>query len=383
MSHPTIPAAACQEHNIISVSGGKDSTALLLLAIERETENLQAVFADTGHEHQQTYDYVRYLEQATGVPIRWVRADFAERIANKAAYVREKWMQKLAGERPGEWVWNGRGIDPSCAPPAAPPADVRKFSQSGDWHWTPPYCVMSQAEAQAIIDRALAVLEKGPTGNPFLDLCIWKGRFPSTKARFCSEELKRNPIIEHVQMPLLDAGHEVISWQGVRADESPSRALLKERDCVGTWPQSGGELWNYRPILRWKVEQVFDMHRKHGIKPNPLYQQGMGRVGCMPCIHARKDELLEISRRFPQEIDRVAEWERIVAQVSKRGMATFFPSVQADPASSRAGGEISHQTHGVHTLVEWSKTSRGGRQYDFLRADSDYPACSSNYGLCE
>ena len=33
------------KHNIISVSGGKDSTALLLLAIERQPENLQAVLS--------------------------------------------------------------------------------------------------------------------------------------------------------------------------------------------------------------------------------------------------------------------------------------------------------------------------------------------------
>ena len=70
------------EHNIISVSGGKDSTALLLLAIERNTENMQAVFADTGNEHQQTYDYVRYLHENV-FPIRRVVADFSKQIAGK------------------------------------------------------------------------------------------------------------------------------------------------------------------------------------------------------------------------------------------------------------------------------------------------------------
>jgi len=304
------------DHNIISVSGGKDSTALLL-AIERQAENMQAVFADTGHEHPQTYDYVRYLEQATGVPIRWVRADFSVDIARKAEFVATKWRE--------------------------------------------------QGVPEEKVLRALAVLK--PTGNPFLDLCIWKGRFPSTKARFCSEELKHVPILEQVQLPLLEAGDDVISWQGVRADESLARRDLPENEAKRTYP-NGATLWNYRPILKWTAEDAFAMHRKHGIRHNPLYEQGMGRVGCMPCIHARKDELLEISKRFPEEIARVAEWEKLVSEASKRGDSTFFPK------ADERGDDIT-------AVVEWSKTSRGGQQYDMLRVDHDAPLCTSIYGLCE
>lgn len=306
--------------NIVSVSGGKDSTALLLLAIERQAENLQAWFADTGHEHQQTYDYIDYLSNKV-LPIRVIKADFSAQIARKREFVATKWREQGVPE-----------------------------------------------------ERVLMALNAlVPTGNPFLDLCLWKGRFPSTKARFCSEELKRNPIVE-AQLELLDAGNEIWSWQGVRADESLARRDLPELDEVG------GGLWNYRPILKWTAEDCFAMHRKHGIKHNPLYEQGMGRVGCMPCIHARKDELLEISRRFPEEIERVANWERMVAEASKRGMSTFFAAVQDDPAARYK--DISHDNHGIQVMVEWAKTSRGGKQYDFLRMEEG-PACSSIYGLCE
>lgn len=316
-----------QEHNIISVSGGKDSTALLLLAIERQTENMQAVFADTGNEHEITYDYVRYVEQATGVSIRWVKADFSARIEGKRQYVMEKWAEK--------------GVP------------------------------------QASIDRALAALK--PTGNPFLDLCIWKGRFPGTKAAFCSQELKREPIIKQVQEPLLSAGDDVISWQGVRRDESLNRRFLSEWELKMTH-KSGGELWNYRPILDWTAQECFDMHRKHGIKHNPLYEMGMGRVGCMPCINARKNEILEISKRFPEAIDRIREWEAAVQAASKRSGATFFAAAnQGENLTVEQAVQIAN----IDAIVEWSKTSRGGKQYDLLRVDDEGPLCTSIYGLCE
>jgi 3'-phosphoadenosine 5'-phosphosulfate sulfotransferase (PAPS reductase)/FAD synthetase len=309
------------EHNIISVSGGKDSTALLLLAIERGAENMQAVFADTGNEHQITYDYVRYLNDQV-FPIRTVKASFERHISGKREYVLSKWAEK--------------GVP------------------------------------QSAIDRAAAALV--PTGNPFLDLCVWKGRFPSTKAAFCSEELKRNPIINEVQKPLLDAGDDVISWQGVRRDESIRRRFLPERELK--LQKNGSELWNFRPILDWTADDCFAMHKKHGVKHNPLYEMGMTRVGCMPCINCRKDELLEISKRFPEVIDRIEQWEHAVKQASKLDCSTFFAT------GNNATVEFS-ATQTIRTRVEWAMTSRGGKQFDFLRMDDDGPACSSIYGLCE
>lgn len=307
-------------HNIVSVSGGKDSTALLLLAIERGVENLQAVFADTGHEHPQTYEYVRYLNDVV-FTIRTIKAEFSERFESKRKWVQTKWRE--------------------------------------------------QGISEDKVQRALAVLH--PTGIPFLDLCVVSGRFPSTKAAFCSKELKRNPIIEQVYMPLLAKGEIIWSWQGVRADESRSRANLSELEEVG------GGLWNYRPILKWTAEECFAVHKKHGIKHNPLYEQGMGRVGCMPCINTRKNELLEISQRFPKEIERVAEWERIVQEASKKGAATLFAGAnRGDGLPPEQCVEISN----INKMIEWSKTSRGGKQFDMFRMQ-DGPACSSIYGLCE
>jgi len=313
-----------KQHHIVSVSGGKDSTALLTVAVALDVPNLEAVFADTGHEHPLTYDYIDYLSdwlQRQGyLPIRHVKADFSEAMQRRRTYLLQ--------------IANGEIQD--------------KF---GKCRHTP------QTAA-----RAAHVMR--PTGKPFLDLAILKGRFPSTKRRFCSVELKRNPIMEQVLMPLMDGNSMILSWQGVRADESEARRWLPECDEVG------GGLFNYRPLLRWTVADVFEAHRMMGIKPNPLYKMGMGRVGCMPCIHCRKDELLSIAQRFPEVIDEVDQMELEVRLASKRGMSTFFAIAD-------------NKGNGIREVVEWAKTSRGGKQYDFFRVADDAPACQSIYGLCE
>lgn len=320
--------------NVVSVSGGKDSLATLLLAIERETDDLRAVFADTGHEHPLTYEYVDYLEDKLGIPIRRLRANFKIRIAAKREYIVEHWL--------------------------------------------------ADGVPQEHIDEALEVLV--PTGNPFLDLCLWKGRFPSTRRRFCSEKLKHIPLDDHAQK-LLEEYDELISWQGVRRDESQSRAKLVEEE---DHPSVDGLVW-YRPILDWKAEDCFAIAKRHGIKPNPLYKLGMGRVGCMPCIHATKDEVYEIDVRFPEVREKLRRWEEIVGKAAKRGCSTFF---DARIAAKHAGlpvitkenvGDVSARTHGIDVYFSWARTKRGGQEFDLVR-DAEFqsaPMCKSIYGLCE
>ena len=65
--------------NIISVSGGKDSLAQWILAVENDVSHT-TVFADTGHEHSQTMEYLDYLESRLGPVIR-VKADFTRQMA--------------------------------------------------------------------------------------------------------------------------------------------------------------------------------------------------------------------------------------------------------------------------------------------------------------
>lgn len=74
--------------HVISFSTGKDSTALLLLALERcPAGSVLVIFCDTGNEDQAVYDYLDYIEQALDIKIVRLKADFSEEIAAKRAFI--------------------------------------------------------------------------------------------------------------------------------------------------------------------------------------------------------------------------------------------------------------------------------------------------------
>ncbi len=306
---------------VCSTSGGKDSLATAAIAQDRLGRDACIfAFCDTGNEHELTLEYVAdYLPTIFG-PIRTLRADFSRQIAGKRAYLERHW--------------------PLDGVPAH------------------------------IVENALSVLQ--PTGNPFLDLCLWKGRFPSRKAQFCTQFLKREPL-DALMLNLLEHGHQVSSWRGIRRDESQNRANAQEHEIAA-------EGWRIEhPIVAWTAQQTVDFCRLRGLKLNPLYSLGMGRVGCMPCINCAKDELLEISKRFPEHVDRIRRWEGLVCMAAKRGWTTFFAGKAEDEESD---AEIYARLN-IDARLRWAQSQHGGRKADWIRELQPAPACSSLYGLCE
>ena len=300
--------------NILSISGGKDSTAMYLLALEQGVEFLP-VFADTGNEHEITLEYVSRLAERTGGPkVQWVKADLRRRVEARKAFIAANYDQ------------------------------------------------------ERVAGVLLALEAVHEDSSAFLALCLWKGMFPCNVRRFCTIELKVLPIQRYVNAPLLDAGHTVVSWQGIRAEESKDRSKACETEPIGEGVIA------YRPLLNWKVQDVFAMHKRHGLAANPLYKLGMSRVGCMPCIMSRKEEISQIARRFPEHIDKIRRWESLVRKVSKKGTPTFFPCTKIPKTHDMRAS--------IDNVVSWAATTRGGKQYDLLKTLPP-PACQSEYGLCE
>jgi 3'-phosphoadenosine 5'-phosphosulfate sulfotransferase (PAPS reductase)/FAD synthetase len=230
--------------------------------------------------------------------------------------------------------------------------------------------MMIRPEIRDMGNRAKAkIAELGlqPTDPLTFDtLALLKGRYPSRKAQFCTEHLKLKPQLRWMADNRDLIGPEYERYNGVRRDESANRALVSEREYDDLFT-----CWLNRPLADWTKHQVFEFIASRGEPVNTLYTMGFSRVGCAPCINSSKEDIYNWAARFPEMIDKVRAWEQRVGR-------TFFP-----PCMPGKNGE---RVHGfIDEVVEWAKTTRGGRQYQLPILESDIAAglCSSKWGLCE
>ncbi len=199
-----------------------------------------------------------------------------------------------------------------------------------------------------------------------------KGMFPSRLRRFCTEDLKVKPLAAYTRKVQDEVG-EVVSAVGIRAAESEARSKMPE------WEWSDAfdcDVW--RPLIRWTEQDVIDIHHRHGLVPNPLYLRGAARVGCWPCIFARKAEVRLIANLSPERIEEIRQLE---AETTAKARARDNSGEQG-PERTFFHGKLSREgkPFPIDTIVEWSHTKHGGRE---PLLEQDQPEGCVRWGMCE
>ncbi|MDG1481083.1 MAG: phosphoadenosine phosphosulfate reductase family protein [Myxococcota bacterium] len=197
-------------------------------------------------------------------------------------------------------------------------------------------------------------------GGGMADLVRKSAGFPGGNQRFCTYDLKIGPL-----KTFLDAMEaDPINTVGIRSGESAKRAAMPE------WEFSDGlKCMIWRPIKPWSEEDVFAMHRRHGVKVNPLYEMGAQRVGCWPCVFARKSEIKMLADTDPERIDLIRRLEGEVQEIRRardkqRGReGTHVPTWFAHKKASWS----------IDDVVAWSRSTPEDLRYRPL-FDGDDPA---------
>lgn len=247
---------------------------------------------------------------------------------------------------------------------------------------------------QECMNIEIIVLTNKRYPNGMVDLVRKKGRFPSTMARFCTEELKTKPMIDFI----LEQNDDMIIYQGIRAEESKNRAKMEMAEDffrhyfeAYSFDESGkGKYRDYRrkevkyfaefyktivmrPIFKWTVDAVFEYISSHNQKVNPLYYTGVKRVGCYPCIMCGLGEVKIIAQNDPSRLDEIADIENEVE-------TTFFP---IDYIPERFCSKPVTRKDGVPAkaplIEDVKKYVYDANQIEIF----DAPTCQSVYNICE
>lgn len=230
-----------------------------------------------------------------------------------------------------------------------------------------------------------------------VDLARQKKRWPSARARFCTEELKTKPMIDYVLDEVKD---NMLIIQGIRAAESSARAKMQAQCTFFKYyfepygydkngrpkrhSYRGKEVRAFRaqfaddllrPVFDWSAQQVIDYILAAGLEPNPLYRMGYKRVGCWPCVMANQRDILNISRQSPERIDYIAQLEQELQNKGRRSSSFFGPD--KIPAHAITSGNKYPDIRDVVHYVEWQNAT--GSLFD----DDTATSCMSYYGLCE
>jgi len=134
--------------------------------------------------------------------------------------------------------------------------------------------------------------------------------FPSSAARFCTSDLKRDPIWKIIRA----SGHSlVVNCVGIRGEESPRRAkVIAKRGTLTVNTKNNidkREAYDWWPIAHYEIEEVWTTIREAGQQPHPAYADGNERLSCVFCIFGSDNDLNHGAAKRPELLAKYAQLE--------------------------------------------------------------------------
>ena len=246
---------------IVSFSGGKDSQACLIQAVNQYgADKIEAVFCDTGWEHPDTYQHINDVCSLLNVKLVTVRSKKYNGFVDMA-------IKRLRF-----------------------PSTTRRFCTS-------------ELKIKPMIDYILSLTE------PCLIVQGIRAKESTERAKLPYECNYFGEYFERTTR--VRKGKEVQKW----------KQDYRRKDIIRWCKQYDASV--LRPIFQWSAQEVINYILGADQKPNPLYSRGVSRVGCFPCIMCRKQEVKLISQEeFGR--NRLIDAEQRMREETPKG-SSFFP----------------------------------------------------------
>lgn len=144
-----------------------------------------------------------------------------------------------------------------------------------------------------------------------------RGMWPSPKQRYCTSDQKRAQAHRaYTALTKLKGNSlnpiQILSCQGMRADESPGRAKLNPFKRDERASNGKRTVMNWLPLHAWSTEEVWTRIRASRASDlvHHAYALGMPRLSCCFCIFAPKAALMLAGKHNPELLDEYVRVEQ-------------------------------------------------------------------------
>lgn len=153
-----------------------------------------------------------------------------------------------------------------------------------------------------------------------LEMVAKRGKWPDGIVRYCTNNLKTNPITDLSWKIAQERGFKyVVNCMGIRAEESPSRALKApfEYSTKKSAPTKARFIFDWNPIFTWSTRDVFKYIEINNELPHYAYLKGMTRLSCRFCVLANKADIRLSAELNPELLEEYVALEKKIGHTIK------------------------------------------------------------------